>query len=61
MKKLIQAPAGQTGGSRLQYFLTEEGLYEVLFLSRKPIAKQFKKWVKSLIKEVRLTGEYRLK
>ena len=25
------------------YFLTEEGLYEVLMQSRKPIAKQFKK------------------
>ena len=28
-------------------FLTEDGLYEVLFLSRKPIAKAFKKEVKS--------------
>lgn len=27
-------------------FLTEDGLYEVLFLSRKPIAKAFKKEVK---------------
>ena len=27
-------------------FLTEDGLYEVLFLSRKPIAKAFKKDVK---------------
>ena len=28
-------------------FLTEDGLYEVLFLSRKPIAKAFKKEAKS--------------
>ncbi len=27
------------------WFLTEQGLYEVLFQSRKPIAKEFKKWV----------------
>lgn len=34
--------------------LTEEGLYEVLMLSKKPIAKQFKKKVKKLLKEIRL-------
>ena len=28
------------GGLQEQWFLTEEGLYEVLFISRKPIAKQ---------------------
>jgi prophage antirepressor-like protein/5-hydroxyisourate hydrolase-like protein (transthyretin family) len=41
-------------------FLTEEGLYNVLFTSRKPIAKQFKKWVCSVIKEIRLKGKYEL-
>lgn len=41
-------------------FLTESGLYNVLFTSRKPIAKQFKKWVCSVIKEIRLTGKYEL-
>lgn len=34
--------------------LTEEGLYEVLMQSRKPIAKEFKKRVKKLLKEIRL-------
>ena len=37
-------------------FLTEDGLYEVLMLSRKPIAKQFKKEVKKILKQIRLTG-----
>ena len=37
-------------------FLTEDGLYEVLMQSRKPIAKQFKKEVKRLLKQMRLTG-----
>ncbi len=40
------------------WFLTEEGLYEVLFQSRKPIAKDFKKEVKKILKELRTTGGY---
>ena len=40
------------------WFLTEDGLYEVLFQSRKPIAKQFKKGVKQILHEVRTTGGY---
>ena len=39
-------------------FLTEDGLYEVLMLSRKPIAKQFKKEVKKILKLIRKTGIY---
>lgn len=41
-----------------QWFLTEDGLYEVLFQSRKPIAKQFKKQVKQILKTIRKTGGY---
>ena len=37
-------------------FLTEDGLYEVLMQSRKPIAKQFKKEVKKILKQLRQTG-----
>lgn len=36
------------------WFLTEDGLYEVLMQSRKPIAKDFKKKVKKLLKDLRL-------
>lgn len=39
-------------------FLTEDGLYEVLMQSRKPIAKQFKKQVKEILKEIRKKGIY---
>ena len=39
-------------------FLTEEGLYEVLMQSRKPIAKEFKKKVKEILKDVRKYGMY---
>ncbi len=31
------------------WFLTEDGLYEVIFTSRKQIAKDFKKWVRNVI------------
>lgn len=38
--------------------LTENGLYEVLMQSRKPIAKEFKKGVKAILKEIRTNGGY---
>ncbi len=42
-----------SGQNREMWFLTENGLYEVLMQSRKPIAKQFKKEVKTLLKNIR--------
>lgn len=47
-----------SGQSRECLFLTEEGLYEVLMQSRKPIAKAFKKEVKVVLKSIRLNGAY---
>lgn len=41
-----------------RWFLTENGLYEVLMQSTKPIAKQFKKQVKAILKEIRTKGGY---
>ena len=41
------------GGNQEMWFLTEDGLYEVLMQSRKPIAKQFKKEVKKILKALR--------
>lgn len=46
------------GGEQSAWFLTEDGLYEVLMQSRKPIAKQFKKGVKNILREIRTTGGY---
>lgn len=46
------------GGIQEMWFLTEDGLYEVLMLSRKPIAKEWKKKVKEILKEIRKTGSY---
>lgn len=47
------------GGNQSMWFLTEQGLYEVLMQSRKPIAKDFKRGVKKILKGIR-TGEYHL-
>jgi len=46
------------GGNQTMWFLTEDGLYEVLMQSRKPIAKQFKHEVKEILKTIRKTGGY---
>lgn len=40
------------------WFLTEDGLYDFLMQSRKPAAKEFKKGVKAVLKEIRKTGAY---
>ena len=47
-----------SGQNREAWLLTEDGLNEVLMQSRKPIAKQYKKKVKAILKEVRKTGAY---
>lgn len=47
------------GGQRGEtWMLTENGVYEVLMQSRKPIAKQFKKGVKKILHEIRVKGGY---
>jgi prophage antirepressor-like protein len=58
----IKVNVGNTdvGNNSDTWFLTEDGLYEVLFISRKPIAKQFKVWIRNIIKEIRLKGKYDL-
>ena len=48
----------RSGQNREVWMLTENGLYEVLMQSRKPIAKQFKKGVKAILKEIRKNGGY---
>ncbi len=56
-EKLIQT-IFVSGQKREMWFLTEDGLYEVLMQSRKPLAKQFKTEVKKILKQIRLTGGY---
>lgn len=45
-------------GIQKAWFINEDGLFEILMLSRKPVAKQFKKGVKQILKQIRLTGGY---
>lgn len=47
-----------SGQNREVWFLTENGLYEVLMQSRKPLAKEFKKKVKEILKSIRKHGLY---
>lgn len=56
-KQLIQI--GTLNNAYSAWFLTEDGLYEVLMQSRKPIAKQFKKQVKKILKGLR-KGEIKM-
>lgn len=46
------------GGNQESWLLTEDGLYEVLMQSRKPIAKKFKREVKQILKSIRRYGIY---
>ena len=48
------------GGTQEATFLTELGLYKVLFISRKPIAETFQDWLANVIKTIRKTGKYEL-
>ncbi|PRT38377.1 BRO family protein [Bacillus wiedmannii] len=43
-KQCVNNPYASSGNQQA-WFLTENGIYEVLMLSRKPIAKQWKKEV----------------
>ncbi|MDE8065850.1 phage antirepressor KilAC domain-containing protein [Erysipelothrix rhusiopathiae] len=56
-EKLMQTILA-SGQKREMWFLTEDGLYEVLMQSRKPIAKQFKKRIKIILKDIRRFGKY---
>ena len=47
------------GGVQKQKFINESGLYALIFASKKPSAKDFKKWVtKEVIPSIRKTGSY---
>jgi anti-repressor protein len=49
------AQLAESGNLRTsRWYLTEEGLYEVLMLSRKPAAKEFKNGVKKMLHDIRM-------
>lgn len=57
-EKIKVATILPSGRSQELWYVTEDGLYELLMLSRKPIAKSFKKEVKKILKEIRINGGY---
>ena len=59
-EKRAVSSTDSTGRMQDVTFLTEKGLYKVLFRSRKPIAQKFQNWVCDVIKEIRVTGIYNM-
>uniref|UniRef100_A0A6C0I2U4 Bro-N domain-containing protein n=1 Tax=viral metagenome TaxID=1070528 RepID=A0A6C0I2U4_9ZZZZ len=59
-EKRAVSTTDSTGRMQEVTFLTEKGLYKVLFRSRKPIAQKFQNWVCEVVKEIRLTGIYKM-
>jgi prophage antirepressor-like protein len=60
-EKRAVSSTDSTGRMQEVTFLTEKGLYKVLFRSRKPIAKKFQDWACEIIQELRVNGIYDLK
>ena len=55
-EKVLVNTSYNVRGNPNKWFLTEDGLYEVLFQSRKPIARRFKTAVKEILKDLRRSG-----
>lgn len=57
-EKMVLSIRGLDGNTLSTTLLTEDGFYEVLLMSRKPVAKQLKKKVKEVLKALRIKGRY---
>jgi prophage antirepressor-like protein len=57
----VNRTANSSTGDNNVTFLTEKGLYKLLFRSRKPIAEKFQNWLCVVLNEIRLKGSYELK
>ena len=56
---LVKHTIPTPGGPQQMYFVTESGLYDVIFDSRKKIAKKFRKWVTNeVLPSIRMDGLY---
>ena len=54
-----KASIGTTVGPREMLIVSESGMYSLIFTSRKPAAKRFRKWVTSeVLPAIRQTGRY---
>ncbi|MBO5595816.1 MAG: hypothetical protein J6M31_01710 [Bacteroidales bacterium] len=60
-EKRVSVVMTPLGGPQSMTVINESGLYDLIFQSRKPEAKAFRKWVTSeVLPALRKTGEYRL-
>lgn len=56
---LSKHPVQTAGGIQNMYFVNEDGFYDVILESRKPIAKRLRKWVtRDILPSIRKTGSY---
>lgn len=56
---LSKYPLSTNGGTQVVNFVNEDGLYDVVLDSRKPEAKQFRKWITSeILPSIRKHGAY---
>lgn len=56
---ITEGHSGQRGGARMIGIVSESGLYALVFKSRKPEAKTFRKWVTSeVLPALRKTGKF---
>jgi prophage antirepressor-like protein len=56
----VACATGTPGGQQEMLFLTEHGLYTLLARSKKPVAKDFRKWLFDILVEIRTNGYYEL-
>lgn len=55
-------PIATAGGTQNMLIVTEPGLYQLIFMSTKPEAKDFRRWVfRELLPELRRKGQYKLR
>ncbi|EPO2957437.1 BRO-N domain-containing protein [Vibrio cholerae] len=57
----VTLTAGTLGGAQAMTFITEAGLYRLIFMSRKEEARKFQAWVfKEVLPQIRRTGTFSL-
>lgn len=57
----LSVPNGKGFSEQQTRVFTEDGIYEVSMLSKQPKAREFRAWIRSVLKEIRKTGEYSTK
>ena len=56
------SPVVTPSGEQMMTIINESGLYNLIFISRKPEARSFRKWVTNeVLPAIRRTGQYRIK